>query len=165
MYIYIMYVYICIYIFIRFFYINFFSRNQVKIYKLRLCFRNVLYQIIIYLFQFGSTQRRCSVGQGVLGNIMGVVGEHLCWALHFNRVTGLKPMTLLISRLWRGYFPVGFVKFLVVPFLQSTSGRLVLLIRVLYHFLTLRIFPDNFLTSYTRYTISLLGLMSLTFFN
>ena len=154
-----------IYIFIRSYDINFFSRNLVKIYKLRLCFRNVLYQIIIYLFQFGSTHRRCSVGQGVLGNIMGVVGEDLCWVLHFNRVTGLKPMTLLISTLWRRYFPVGFVKFLVVPFLQSTCGRLVLLIRVLYHFLSLLIFPDNFLISYTRYTISLLGLISLTFFN
>ena len=34
--------------------------------------------------------------------------------------------TLLKKRLWHRYFPVNFVKFLRTPFLQNTSGRLLL---------------------------------------
>ena len=46
----------------------------------------------------------------------------------FNKVVGLRPVTLLIGRLWHGCFPVGFVGFLGAPFLQSTFRRLLLLI-------------------------------------
>ena len=45
-------------------------------------------------------------------------------------------------------------------YLQNTSGRLLLLIPLSYHFLTLCIFPDNFL-----HKIYNLGLISLTFLN
>ena len=38
----------------------------------------------------------------------------------------LRPATLLKIRLWRRCFPVTFVKFLKTPFLQNTSGRLLL---------------------------------------
>ena len=38
----------------------------------------------------------------------------------------LRPATLLKKRLWRRCFPVNFVKFLKVPFLQNTSRRLLL---------------------------------------
>ena len=38
----------------------------------------------------------------------------------------LRPATLLKRRLWRRCFPVNFVKFLKTPFLQNTSGRLLL---------------------------------------
>ena len=58
----------------------------------------------------------------------------------FNRVAGLRPVTLLIGRLRRRCFPVGFMGFLGVPFLQSTSGRLFLLISLSYPFLTLLYF-------------------------
>ena len=34
--------------------------------------------------------------------------------------------TLLKKRLWHRYFPVKFVKFLRIPLLQNTSGRLLL---------------------------------------
>ena len=37
-----------------------------------------------------------------------------------------RPATLLKKRLWRRCFPVNFVKFLRTPFLQNTSGRLLL---------------------------------------
>ena len=39
--------------------------------------------------------------------------------------------TLLKKRLWHKYFPVNFVKFLKTPFLQNTSGRLLLKIGLL----------------------------------
>ena len=38
------------------------------------------------------------------------------------------PVTLLKKRLWQSGFPVNFVKFLRTPFLQNTSGRLLLYI-------------------------------------
>ena len=52
--------------------------------------------------------------------------KHLCQSLLFNKVAGLRPTTLLKKRLWRRCFPVSFVKFLRTPFLQNTSGRLLL---------------------------------------
>ena len=47
-------------------------------------------------------------------------------SLFFNKVTGLRPATLLKKRLWHRCFPVSFVKFLRKLFLHSTSGRLLL---------------------------------------
>ena len=38
----------------------------------------------------------------------------------------LRPATLLKKRLWHRSFPVNFAKFLRTPFLQNTSGRLLL---------------------------------------
>ena len=38
----------------------------------------------------------------------------------------LRPATLLKNRLWHRCFPVNFKKFLRTPFLQNTSGRLLL---------------------------------------
>ena len=40
----------------------------------------------------------------------------------FLKVAGLRPATLLKKRLWHKCFPVNFVKFLRIPFLQNTSG-------------------------------------------
>ena len=44
----------------------------------------------------------------------------------FNKFVGLRPASLLKKRLWRKCFPVNFTKFLRTPFLQNTSGRLLL---------------------------------------
>ena len=41
-------------------------------------------------------------------------------------MAGLRPATLLKKRLWYRCFPVNFAKFLGTPFLQNTSGRLLL---------------------------------------
>ena len=38
----------------------------------------------------------------------------------------MRPTTLLNKRLWHRCFPINFVKFLRTPFLQNTSGRLLL---------------------------------------
>ena len=39
---------------------------------------------------------------------------------------GLRPATLFKKKLWHRCFPVNFAKFLRTPFLQNTSGRLLL---------------------------------------
>ena len=44
-----------------------------------------------------------------------------------NKVVGLRPATLFKKRLWRRCFPVNFAKFPRTPFLQNTSGWLLLL--------------------------------------
>ena len=64
--------------------------------------------------------------KNVLRNFTKSTGKHLCQSLFFNKVAGLRPATLLKKRLWHRCFPVNFVKFLRTPFLQNTSGRLLL---------------------------------------
>ena len=63
-----------------------------------------------------SSQRRCSIKKGVLENFAEFTGKHLCQSL-FS----------LKKRLWHRGFPVNFAKFLRTPFLQNTSGRLLLI--------------------------------------
>ena len=62
-----------------------------------------------------SRHQRCSVRKGVLRNFAKLT-EHLCQSLFFNKVTGLRPATLLKKRLLDRCFPVIFVKFLRTPF-------------------------------------------------
>ena len=78
---------------------------------------------------FRSSHRRCSVRKGVFGNFAKFKGKDLCQGLFFNKVAG-RPATLLKKRLWHGCFPVNFAKFLRTPFLQNTSGRLLLLLLI-----------------------------------
>ena len=66
--------------------------------------------------------------KGVLRNFTKFTGKHLCQSLFFNKVAGLRPTTLLKKRLCYRCFPVNFAKFLRTPFLQNTSGRLLLFI-------------------------------------
>ena len=68
---------------------------------------------------------RCSVKKGALRNFAKLTGKHLCQRLFFNRVAG-RLAILLKKSLWHRYFPVNFTKFLRTPFLQNTSGRLLL---------------------------------------
>ena len=42
------------------------------------------------------------------------------------QIWGARPAILFKKRLWHRCFPVNFAKFLWIPFLQNTSGRLVL---------------------------------------
>ena len=64
--------------------------------------------------------------KGVLRNFAKFTEKHLCQSLFFNKVAGLRPATLLKKRLWHRCFPVDFMKFLRIYFLQNTSGRLLL---------------------------------------
>ena len=73
-----------------------------------------------------SSHQRCPVRKGVLRNFAKFTGKQLCKSLFFNKVAGLSPATLLKKRLLHRCFPVNFVKFLGISFLQNTSGRLLL---------------------------------------
>ena len=64
--------------------------------------------------------------KGVLQNFAKFIGKHLGKALLFNKVADLKPATILKKRLWHSRFPMSFAKFSRTPFLQNTSGRLLL---------------------------------------
>ena len=66
--------------------------------------------------------------KGVHRNSTKFTGKHLRQSLFFNKVAGLWCATLLKKKLWHMCFPVNFVKFLRTLFLQSTSGRLLLII-------------------------------------
>ena len=71
-----------------------------------------------------SSYQRCSMKKGVLRNFTKFTVKYLCQSLFFNRVVGLRPVNLLKKRLKHRCFPVNFAKFLRIPFLQDTSGRL-----------------------------------------
>ena len=66
------------------------------------------------------------VRKGVPRNFAKFKGKHLCQRLFFNKVAALGPATLLKKSLRHRRFPVNFAKFLRAPFLQNTSGRLLL---------------------------------------
>ena len=89
---------------------------------------------IFFVFCVSSNNRsnhwRCSVKKGVLRNFAKFIGKHLCKSFFFNKVAGLRPATLLKKRLWHRCFLVNFAKFLRTPFLQNTSERLLLYIRL-----------------------------------
>ena len=74
--------------------------------------------------------------KGVLKYVAKRTGKHLCQSLFFNKVSGLRPATLLKKRHWHRCFPVSCTKFLRTFFLQKTSGRLVLIFGSLRHFIT-----------------------------
>ena len=64
--------------------------------------------------------------KGVLRNFTKFTGKHLSQCLFFNKVAALRSATLLTNRLWHRCFSVNFAKFLKTPFLENTSGRLLL---------------------------------------
>ena len=63
--------------------------------------------------------RMCFVKEGVLKNFTKFTRKHLCQSLFLNKVTGVRPPTLLKRRLWHKCFPVNFVKFLRTPFFKE----------------------------------------------
>ena len=77
---------------------------------------------------YRSSHQRCSLKKVFLKNFTKFTGKHLCWSLFFNKVSGLRPATLLKKRLQQRCFPVNFLKFLGTPFLQKTSQRLLLFV-------------------------------------
>ena len=73
-----------------------------------------------------TSHQRCSMKKSVLRISAKFTGKHLCQSLFFNKVAGLRPAIFLKKRLWHRCFPVNFAKFLRTPFLQNSSGRLLL---------------------------------------
>ena len=81
---------------------------------------------VIFIAGFRSSHWRCSVKKYVPRNFTKFIGKHLCQSPFFNKVARLRSATLLKKRLWHRCFPMNFVKFLRIPFLQKTSERLLL---------------------------------------
>ena len=72
-----------------------------------------------YVFYYSPLQKQppeVYYKKGVLKNFAKFRRKHLC----------LTPVTLLKKRPWHRCFPLNFAKFLRAPFLQNTSGRLLL---------------------------------------
>ena len=109
----------------------------VKFFRVRKCFLRDLktfhfvFKITISKMRnlcsrFRSSHQRCSMKKGVFRIFSKFTGKYPCQNLFFNKVTGLRSATLLKKRFWDRCFPVNFVKLLRIPFLQNTSGRLLL---------------------------------------
>ena len=62
-----------------------------------------------------SRHWRCSVKKGFLKKFSNFTGKHLYWSLFFNKIAGLKPVTLF-KRLQYRRFPVKFANFLRTSF-------------------------------------------------
>ena len=60
---------------------------------------------------YRSSHRSYSMKKGVLENLAEFTGKHLCQSLFLNKVSGLRPATLLKERLWNSCFPVNFTNF------------------------------------------------------
>ena len=67
--------------------------------------------------------------RGVLRNFTKFTGKHLCKSVFFNKVAGLRPVTLPKKRLWHTCLPVNFVKFLRTRFFTEHLWWLLLTIR------------------------------------
>ena len=65
-----------------------------------------------------QSPKRCSVKKEFL-KILQNSQENICASLFFNKVTGLRPSTLLKKRFQRKCFPVNFAKFTRTTFLKE----------------------------------------------
>ena len=59
-----------------------------------------------------SSHRRSSLRKAVFRNFAKFTGARLCQSLFFNKVAGVRTLTLLKKRLWHRCFHVNFAKFL-----------------------------------------------------
>ena len=67
------------------------------------------------LQNYRSSRLEVFCRKDVLRNFEKFTGKHLCQCLLFNKVAGLKTVTLLKQRFWYRCFPVNFSKFLKTP--------------------------------------------------
>ena len=95
---------------------GFFSKcDQIRSF-LRIC-SQILKKSLIENFIFCAV----SLSKDAFGNFPKFTGKHLCQSVLFNEVEGLSLQRHM-------FFPVNFAKVLRTPFLQSTSGRLLLFV-------------------------------------
>ena len=78
------------------------------------------------LQKYRSSRLEVFCRKGVLGNFGNFTGKHLCGGLLFNKVAGLRTVTLLKKRFWYRCFPVNFSKFLKTPFITENLSWLLL---------------------------------------
>ena len=67
------------------------------------------------LQKYRSSRLEVFCRKGVLRNFEKLSRKHLCQSLLFNKVAGLRTVTLLKKRFWYRCFPVNFSKFLKTP--------------------------------------------------
>ena len=65
--------------------------------------------------------------KGGLENFEKFTGKHRCWSLIFNKVSGLRPTTLVKKRLQHRCFPENFAKLLKTPFFTERLPSLLLI--------------------------------------
>ena len=75
---------------------------------------------------YRTSHQKCSMKKGILRNFTKFKGKQLCQSLFSNIFAALRLENLFKKRLQHRCFPVNFAKFLRTPFLQNTSGRLIL---------------------------------------
>ena len=63
------------------------------------------------LFLYRSSRAEVFSKKGVPKNYAKFTGKNLCQSLFFNKVSGLRPATLLKKRLWQWCFPMKFCEF------------------------------------------------------
>ena len=80
----------------------------------------------IQLYLSRSSHRRCSVGKEVFLKISQISQENTCSRVSFLIELQAETCSFLKKILWHRCFPLNFAKFLRTPFLQNTSGRLLL---------------------------------------
>ena len=88
----------------------------------RITFKELILHVILL---YRSSHQSCYEGKSVLRNFAKFTEKHLCQSLYFNKVAGQACNFIKIEALAQ-VFPVNFAKFLRTPFLQNTSGRLLL---------------------------------------
>ena len=74
---------------------------------------------------FRTSQWMCAVRKDVLHNFSKFTGKHLCQSLFLIKLLALACNFIAKGSLAQMFF-VNFAKFLGTPFLQNTSGRLLL---------------------------------------
>ena len=67
------------------------------------------------LQKYRSSRLEVFYRKGILRNFEKFTGKHLCQSLLFNKIAGLRTVTLLKKRFWYRCFPVNFSKFLKTP--------------------------------------------------
>ena len=117
---------------------------------------------------YRSSHQRCSIKKGVLRNFTKFKGKHLSQSLFFNKVAGLRPVLqniYLNPPKIRPYCPI--LYFLRTPFLQNTSGRVLLqLLLLIKIFGALSNNSRNLNTSCRNvYTVSTLFLLNKDFYD
>ena len=91
-------------------------------------FTRILTWYLIQSNLFRSSHQTCSIKKVFLKvsqNPQQNTSARVC----FNKVVGLRPAILIKKRLWHRCFPVNFVKFFGILFLQNISGWLLLFIK------------------------------------
>ena len=100
----------------RFFFKGFYHKDQIR--------RHIKILYIEHPYLRNRSYKLLLIGLIVLNVFANFTGKHLWWSLFLNKFPGLRLVTLFWKWLRKRRFPVSFVKFLKLPFLQNTTWTL-----------------------------------------